>query len=84
MRRSHALRIRAVRVSARAVHRRASGRPLVELCVPGLNIDCEWADGLDTTRANTIITKHQEDAGEADGYRAVVSRRSGTALDRSC
>src|SRR6187402_1352728 len=46
--------------------------PLSELCVPGRNIDCEWADGLDTTRANTIITKRQTDAGEADGYRAVV------------
>jgi len=54
--------------------------PLSELCVPGLNIDCEWAAGLDTTRANTVITKHQEDAGEADGYRAVVEQsvRNGT------
>ena len=48
--------------------------PLSELCVPGRNVDCEWADGLDTTRANTIITKQQMDAGEADGYHAVVER----------
>ena len=48
--------------------------PLSELCVPGRNIDCEWAEGLDTTRANTIVTKRQVDAGEADGYRAVVER----------
>jgi nicotinamidase-related amidase len=48
--------------------------PLSDLCVPGRNVDCEWADGLDMTRANTIITKRQMDAGEADDYRAVVER----------
>ena len=48
--------------------------PLSELCVPGRNIDCEWAAGLDASRASTIITKHQEDAGEADGYRTVIER----------
>ena len=48
--------------------------PLSELCVPGRNVDCEWAVGLDATRADAIITKQQEDAGETDGYRAVVER----------
>jgi nicotinamidase-related amidase len=48
--------------------------PMSELCVPGRNVDCEWAAGLDTTRARTIITKQQVDAGETDGYRAVVEQ----------
>ena len=54
--------------------------PLANLCVPGRNVDCEWATGLDTTRASTIITKRQADAGEADAYRAIVERavREGT------
>ena len=48
--------------------------PLSELCVPGRNVDCEWAVGLNATRAGAIITKQQMDAGETDGYRAVVER----------
>jgi nicotinamidase-related amidase len=54
--------------------------PLANLCAPGRNVDCEWATGLDTTRASAIITKRQADAGEADAYRAIVERavREGT------
>ena len=48
--------------------------PLSELCVPGYNVDCEWAVGLDARRADAIVTKQQMDAGETDGYRAVVER----------
>jgi nicotinamidase-related amidase len=54
--------------------------PLADLCVPGRNIDCDWAAGLDTTRASTIITKQQADAGETEAYKALVERavRDGT------
>lgn len=48
--------------------------PLADLCVPGRNLDCEWAAGLDTTRASAIITKQQADAGETEAYRTVVER----------
>ena len=61
----------------------AEGRldhPLSDLCVPGRNVDCDWAVGLDTTRASTIITKQQTDAGETAAYRVVIERalRDGT------
>lgn len=48
--------------------------PLADLCVPGRNVDCDWAAGLETTRASAIITKRQADAGKTDAYRAVVAR----------
>jgi nicotinamidase-related amidase len=53
--------------------------PLADLCVPGRNVDCEWASGLDTTRA-TIITKHQMDAGETGDYRNVIAQ----AIEDGC
>jgi len=55
----------------------AEGRldhPLSDLCVPGRNVDCDWAVGLDTTRASTIITKQHADAGETEAYRFVIER----------
>jgi nicotinamidase-related amidase len=48
--------------------------PLADLCVPGRNIDCEWALGLDVSRASTIVTKHHADAGETPAYREAIAR----------
>jgi nicotinamidase-related amidase len=48
--------------------------PLADLCVPGRNIDCEWAVGLDVSRASTIITKHHADANETADYREAIER----------
>ena len=45
--------------------------PLTNLCVPGRNIDCEWAEGLGTPDAS-IVTKQEMDAGETDAYRIIV------------
>ena len=36
--------------------------PLSHVCVPGVNIDCEWADGIDAARAHRIVTKGDTDA----------------------
>jgi nicotinamidase-related amidase len=47
--------------------------PLTHLCVPGRNIDCEWADGLETSDA-IVITKTQMDAGRANAYRTLIHR----------
>jgi nicotinamidase-related amidase len=47
--------------------------PLTDLCVPGRNVDCEWADGLETACAS-IITKQEMDAGQTDAYRMVIER----------
>ena len=47
---------------------------LADLCVPGRNVDCEWAAGLDPNYAGTIITKTEADAGSADAYRDLIAR----------
>ena len=54
--------------------------PMADLCVPGRNVDCDWAVELETTRASTVITKQQADAGETEAYRFVIERalRDGT------
>lgn len=50
-----------------------SDHPLSDLCVPGRNVDCEWADGVEASDA-IIITKTQMDAGRADAYRHLIQR----------
>ena len=47
--------------------------PLAGLCVPRRNVDCEWADGLETSGA-LVITKTQMDAGDAGAYRNLIHR----------
>jgi nicotinamidase-related amidase len=44
------------------------------VCVPGRNIDCEWAAGLEVSPHDVVVTKHQADAGESAEFRAVVER----------
>jgi nicotinamidase-related amidase len=48
--------------------------PMAHVCVPGANVDCEWAAGLDPARAGAIVTKHQADAAETEAYRAVIAQ----------
>ena len=43
-------------------------RPLTDLCVPGRNIDCEWASGLHVTPSSAVVTKHQADAVETPAF----------------
>ena len=55
-----------------------SGRldhPMADLCVPGRNIDCEWAPGLEIARDDHIVTKHQASAYESEAFRITVDRR---------
>lgn len=46
--------------------------PLSHLCVPGANLDCEWADGLVVTPADIVVTKSSEDAFASAAFRARV------------
>ena len=55
--------------------------PLAALCVPGLNIDCEWAIGLDTSRATAVITKHDADAASAGAYRDLLERAVASGVE---
>ena len=47
--------------------------PLTHLCVPGHNIDCEWAPGLDVSCARAVITKYDVDAATAGAYRDLIA-----------
>ena len=44
------------------------------VCVPGRNIDCEWADGLEMGPHDVVVTKHHADAGETALYRDAIER----------
>ena len=48
--------------------------PLAHICVPGYNIDCEWAPGLDVSGAHAVITKHDVDAATAPVYRDLIAQ----------
>jgi nicotinamidase-related amidase len=56
--------------------------PLADLCVPSRNIDCEWAEGLDTSRASAIVTKHHANATEAAAYREVIDQAIGNGAQQ--
>jgi len=58
--------------------------PLVNLCVPTANIDCEWADGLDVGRATWVVTKRQADALKSPEYRNLVERSVALGVDTVC
>ena len=48
--------------------------PLADLCVPGRNVDCEWADGLEVRPHHLVVTKHHADAWQSDAYRTVIGQ----------
>jgi nicotinamidase-related amidase len=48
--------------------------PLAHICVPGYNLDCEWAPGLDVSGAHAVITKYDVDAATAPVYRDLIAQ----------
>jgi nicotinamidase-related amidase len=48
--------------------------PMADLCVPGRNIDCEWAAGLGIADDDRIVTKYQADACESEAFHATIDR----------
>jgi nicotinamidase-related amidase len=56
--------------------------PLAALCVPGRNIDCEWATGLDTSWAAAVITKHDPDAASTGEYRELLERAVASGVEQ--
>lgn len=46
--------------------------PLADLCVPGRNVDCEWAAGIEVMPHAIVVTKQQPDAWECGAYRTVI------------
>ncbi|HEU4689559.1 MAG TPA: isochorismatase family protein [Vicinamibacterales bacterium] len=48
--------------------------PMAELCVPGRNVDCEWATGVAIAGGDHVVTKHHADACESAAFRAAIDR----------
>ena len=52
------------------------------VCVPGRNVDCEWATGVDISPHDVVITKHQADAGESAAFREAIEQAIRDGVDR--
>ena len=52
------------------------------VCVPGRNIDCEWAAGLHVAPHDIVVTKHHADAATSDAFRAAIERAIQDGADR--
>jgi nicotinamidase-related amidase len=52
------------------------------VCVPGKNIDCDWAVGVDIAPHDIVVTKHHADAATADAFRAAIDRAIEDGADR--
>ncbi len=44
------------------------------VCVPGENIDCEWATGLDIAPNDIVVTKRHADAATSEAFRAAIEQ----------
>ena len=44
------------------------------VCVPGKNIDCGWAAGVDISPHDIVVTKHHADAATSDAFRAAIEQ----------
>jgi nicotinamidase-related amidase len=52
------------------------------VCVPGRNIDCDWAAGLDISSHDIVVTKHHADAVTSDAFRRAISQAIDDGVDR--
>jgi nicotinamidase-related amidase len=47
---------------------------MAQVCVPGANVDCEWASGVAESMSphDLVVTKHHADAWQAPAFRAAI------------
>ena len=47
---------------------------MAHVCVPGANIDCEWADGIAESMSphDLVVTKHHDDAWQSADFRSAI------------
>jgi nicotinamidase-related amidase len=55
---------------------------MANVCVPGRNIDCEWAAGVEISPHDVVATKHHADAVTSDAFRAAIERAIAGGADR--
>lgn len=44
------------------------------VCVPGANVDCQWAAGLDISPDDIVVTKQHADAATSDAFRTAIDQ----------
>jgi len=52
------------------------------VCVPGRNIDCEWAAGVDISPHDIVVTKQHADAATSEEFRVAIDRAILNGADR--
>ena len=55
---------------------------MANVCVPGINVDCEWASGVEITPHDVVVTKHHADATESAAFRAAIDQAIREGVDR--
>jgi nicotinamidase-related amidase len=55
---------------------------MAHVCVPGRNIDCEWASGVDLLPHDVVVTKHNADAVESAAFRDAIEQAIGNGINR--
>ena len=55
---------------------------MANVCVPGINVDCEWAPGVEITPHDVVVTKHHADATESAAFRAAIDQALLEGVDR--
>lgn len=55
---------------------------MANVCVPGRNIDCEWAAGIDISPNDVVVTKHHADAATSDTFRRAIEQAIQDGADR--
>jgi nicotinamidase-related amidase len=51
------------------------------VCVPG-NIDCQWAEGLEISPTDIVVTKHDADATTSDAFRMAIAQAIDDGADQ--
>ena len=55
---------------------------MAHVCVPGMNVDCDWAAGLEISPHDVVVTKHHADAATSDAFRAAIEQTIRDGVDR--
>ena len=55
---------------------------MAHVCVPGRNIDCEWASGVELSPHDVVVTKHHADAVESAAFRDAIEQAIGNGINR--
>jgi len=57
---------------------------MAQVCVPGANVDCEWADGVAESMSprDLVVTKRHDDAWQSAEFRSAIEEAVRTGVTR--